>query len=83
MEGKEARRATRYQRNARHATKAPTVGHYGNSLAREGGSPLLPVLLFALFIIFACVFGIDDEAGLRAHAQWEADLREQGAWVMW
>ena len=39
--------------------------------------------LFALFIIFACLFGLDDEADLRAHDKWAADMREQGAWVMW
>lgn len=80
---KKSGRAHRYQRNARHANRAPATGHYGNSLAREGESPLLLVLLFALFVLFACLFGLDDEAELKAHSQWEADLKEQGAWVMW
>ena len=83
MEGKKGGRADRIQRNARHATKAPTTGHYGNSLAREGESPLLLVFLFALLILFACLFGLDDEADLRAHDKWAADMKEQGAWVMW
>ena len=76
-------RAHRYQRDARRADRAPTFGHRGNSLAREGESPLLLALLFALFIIFACLFGLDDEADLRAHDKWAADVKERGAWVMW
>lgn len=76
-------RAHRYQRNARHADRTPSYGRRGNSLAREGESPLLLVLLFALLILFACLFGLDDEADLRAHDKWAADMKEQGAWVMW
>jgi hypothetical protein len=40
---------------------------------------LLAVLALALFI----AIGGDDEAQIKAHSQWEANLKDQGAWVMW
>ena len=40
---------------------------------------VLAVLAIALFI----AIGGDDEADLRAHAQWMAQTKDRGAWVMW
>lgn len=48
-----------------------------------GDSPLMLVLLVALFVAIALLSRLDEGADLRAHAQWEADLKERGAWVMW
>lgn len=83
MEVKEARRAGRYQRNARHARRAPNVGRRDNSLAREGDSPVTLALLFALFVVLALICGLGDRADVEAHDKWMADLKEHGAWVMW
>ena len=67
----------------------PTKRHRGNSLTRQEANAItaetvvLIVLLLLAVLLCGLVGGCDDEADLVAHAEWMAELKEQGAWVMW
>lgn len=82
---KKGGRAYRYQRNARHAYRAPSYGHRSNSLTRREAEATtletVAVVLLLILAILAC--GLMEGPDLEEHARWEADLKEQGAWVMW
>ena len=82
---KKGGRANRYQRNARHAHRAPGYGHHNNSLTRREAeaATLETVFVVVLLILAILACGLMEGTDLEEHARWEADLREQGAWVMW
>lgn len=67
----------------------PTKGHRGNSLTRREANAITTetVVLIGLLLLAVLLCGLaggcDDEAGLVAHAEWMAGLKERGAWVMW
>jgi hypothetical protein len=60
-------------------------GHSTDSLARRGSDPhpLVVAALAALALAMLLAFGFDDAADLAAHDQWMAQVKEEGAWVMW
>ena len=85
MEGKEARRADRHQRDARHAHRAPVCGRRTNSLARREAETTTweTVLLVVAIVVAILVCGLIEGPDLEEHAAWEAQVKERGAWVMW
>lgn len=41
------------------------------------------VMVVLLILLCGLMGGCDDERDLAEHAEWEQQLKEQGAWVMW
>ena len=78
-------RAHRYQRTARHAHRAPNNGRRTNSLARREAETTTweTVLLVVAIVVAILVCGLIEGPDLEEHAAWEAQVKEQGAWVMW
>lgn len=49
----------------------------------ETRNKIISLLLVALALALFVAIGGDGEADLVAHDQWEAQVKDQGAWVMW
>ena len=49
----------------------------------ETRNKIISLLLVALALALFVAIGGDGEAEMAEHARWEAQVKDQGAWVMW
>lgn len=85
MEKGEGRRANRYQRTARRTRPEPSYWGIEPSLARETDqAPVWQTVLLVIAMIAAIlVAGLLEGPDLEDHARWMAEVKEQGAMVLW
>lgn len=85
MERGEGRRANRHQRTARRTHPEPSYWGNDHSLARETDQPATwqTVLLMIVIVAGILVVGLMEGPDLEEHARWMAEVKEQGAVVLW